>query len=189
MKTENSYIYKKGVTPETRTTVSSRVKLFSSPYGLQGYHQVAVVSSFSESDSRSEQVIRGIGYGDQIAEIVPDVSQPISLSLTRTAINTSKIAQVFGYKGGIDGLVRALKHQKWPFDVRKDEVISHGCWFTSISTEASAEGTAISENAEIVVTDIFAEEAISNYVEGEDFGNDITRGQTGSSILVDNFTI
>jgi len=206
MRTENSYLYKRGVAPETRTTVSSRIKIYSSPYGLSGFHQIAVVSTMSVNDTRGEQIIRGIGFGDQIAEIVPDVAAAVTLSFTRTAINTSKIAQVFGYKGGVDGLVRAVKHHKWPFDVRQDEVISElerrvaqattdkeviitrwvGCWMTSSTYDVNAEGTAVAESADVVVTDILAEEAIANYREGEDFGNDITRDQTGSIVLTQN---
>ena len=31
---------------------------------------------------------------------------------------------MFGYKGGIDGLVRSLRHHKWPFDIVQEIVIS-----------------------------------------------------------------
>ena len=33
------------------------------------------------------------------------------------------IMQVFGYMGGVDGLVRSLRHHKYPFDLRQELII------------------------------------------------------------------
>ena len=32
--------------------------------------------------------------------------------------------QVIGYRGGVDGLVRSLKHHRWPFDIKQELVFS-----------------------------------------------------------------
>jgi hypothetical protein len=36
----------------------------------------------------------------------------------------SNIYQVFGYKSGVDGIVRSLRHHRWPFDIRQEVVFS-----------------------------------------------------------------
>jgi hypothetical protein len=124
MKVFNSYVYTEGVTPQTRTVIGSRIKMYSFAYGQQGFTQIAVVDSVSQSHGRSADPIRGIGFGDQIAELVPGVSDAVTLSFSRTALYTSNIFQVFGYKGGVDGLVRSLKHHRFPFDIREEKLIS-----------------------------------------------------------------
>lgn len=205
MRVKNSYIYTEGVTPQTRAVISSRIKIFAPAFGLSGLQQVAVVGSMNQSHSRSAEPIRGIGYGDQIAELVPNVSDPISISFTRAAIYTSNIFQAFGYKGGVDGLVRSLKHHKWPFDIKTETIISElerlganaattkraiitrfiGCWFTSFSMDFSSDSSLVMENADVNVTDILADEASSTYVETEDFGNSPLFSDTVSRVTED----
>lgn len=124
MKANNSYIYRKGTTPNTRAAISSKVKVYSYAYNLANWTQIGVMSSFNPSQSRSADPVRGVGYGDQIAELVPGVMDPISISVERTALYLANMFQVFGYRGGSDGLVRALKHLRWPFDVKQEMVIS-----------------------------------------------------------------
>jgi len=124
MQTTQQYLYKEGTTPQTRTVVNSKVKIFSFGYDINGWQQIAVIGSMSQTHSRGADPIRGIGFGDQIAEMVPSVSDPITLSVTRTAIYTAMLQQVFGYAGGIDGIVRSLKHHRWPFDIKEEIIIS-----------------------------------------------------------------
>jgi hypothetical protein len=45
--------------------------------------------------------------------------------------------QTFGYKAGSSGLVRSLKHHKWPFDIRQEII------FSEIASEAKEVGQAI----------------------------------------------
>jgi len=129
MKVYNSYLYRPAPAPQTRTVISQKVRVFSYPYGEGGtgpgdFYQVGVMASFDPSDSRGADPVRGIGFGDQIAELVPGVSDPYSLSVSRIALYLSNVFQTFGYKSGADGLVRALKHHKWPFDVNQQIIFS-----------------------------------------------------------------
>jgi len=120
-----SNIYKKGVSPQTRAIHSSRNMLFAvNSSDSSKPNQIGVVSNFAPQDSRELETVRGIGFGDQIAELVPQMSQAITATLNRTALYQMNIFQALGYKGGIDGLVRALKHHRWPFDLRQEIVIS-----------------------------------------------------------------
>jgi hypothetical protein len=123
-----SDVYKKGYSPQTRAIHSSRNRLYATPgdsaNGDSGKAVLGVVSNFSPTDSRDVEAVRGIGFGDQIAELVPQMSQAITITLTRTALYELNIFQALGYKGGLDGLVRALKHHRWPFDLRQEIVIS-----------------------------------------------------------------
>lgn len=124
----SAYIYRHGTSVNTSSVISSKVKVYAVPSGSQGgtpRTQVGVIASFDPSESRSAEPVRGIGFGDQVAEVVPGVTEPMSISVSRAAQYLSNIYQAFGYKGGVDGLVRSLKHHRWPFDVQKEVVISY----------------------------------------------------------------
>lgn len=124
MRANNSYIYREGTTPNTKAAISSKVKVFSYAARQQGWTQIGVMSSFAPSQSRAADPARGVGYGDQIAELIPGVMDPVTISVERTALYLANLFQVLGYYGGADGLVRALKHNRWPFDVRQEMLIS-----------------------------------------------------------------
>lgn len=189
MNTTEGYVYRKGMSPETRTVISTKNKIYAKPSGQQKYHQIGVVASFEPSDSRGVEPIRGIGYGDQIAELIPNASDPITISVTRSALYLSLLMQTFGYNAGVDGLVRALKHHRWPFDIKQEIVFSEiatkadgatpgavsasetglkailtlyeGCWMTSYSWSYSSDTSLVQENCEIQVSDIM--DSKSNY--------------------------
>jgi hypothetical protein len=78
-----------------------------------------------------------LGYGDQVAELVPGVTAPTSLSITRTALYLANLMQVLGYKAGSSGAVRSLKHHRWPFDIKTEMV------FSQLATEDPQRGFAI----------------------------------------------
>lgn len=119
----DSYIFRKGVTPNTLSVISSKNRIFA--YNSTGNSvQIGVISTFDPSEARTIEAVRGIGFGDQIAELVPGVTDAMTISVTRTALYLSNIMQVFGYKAGIDGITRSLKHHRWPFDVRQELVFS-----------------------------------------------------------------
>jgi len=138
----NGYIYRQGTSPQTRVLISSKNRIYAhsaqsgnvlsnavgtaaNALGLGGgMNQVGVISSFAPTQNRNVQAVRGIGFGDQIAELVPDPMDPLTIAITRTALYLGMMFQVFGYKHGIDGMARALKHHKWPFDIRQEIVIS-----------------------------------------------------------------
>lgn len=143
----DTYVYnRKGVTPETASTISSRTKIYATPADSiagSGIFQIGVIATFDPTESRTIEPVRGIGFGDIVAELVPGVTEPMTLAVTRTAQYLSGIAQVFGYKGGVDGLVRSLRQHKWPFDVVQEVVISSYIQ-TGTATKANVEDAAVS---------------------------------------------
>lgn len=119
----DSYIFRKGVTPNTRSIISSKNRVFA--YNSTGnLVQLGVIATFDPSEARTIEPVRGIGFGDQIAELIPGVTDPMTISVTRTALYLSNIYQIFGYKAGVDGICRSLKHHRWPFDIRQEVVFS-----------------------------------------------------------------
>lgn len=121
----DTYIHREGVTPETTSVISSKNKIYAIPADADVIaQQIGVIATFSPTESRTIEAVRGIGYGDHVAELVPGYTDPMTISVDRTAQYLSNLFQVFGYKGGIDGIVRSLRHHKWPFDVVQELVIS-----------------------------------------------------------------
>ena len=119
-----SYVYRMGTAPNTWAAVSQKNKIFGLAVGAATFQQIGAVSEFTHDESRTIDPYRGVGYGDQIAELVPSVTEPMTLSLNKTLLYTANLFQVVGYKGGVDGLVRSLKHHRWPFDIKQELVLS-----------------------------------------------------------------
>jgi hypothetical protein len=115
-----------GSSPNTRVAISQKNRVFSKPYttNAPAEKQVGVLSTFDYSESRAIDPVRGVGFGDKIAELVPGVTEPMALTLNRTLLYTAGIVQEVGYRGGVDGLVRSLRQHKWPFDIRSELVFS-----------------------------------------------------------------
>jgi hypothetical protein len=153
---QTNYIRRKGTTPNTSTVISSKVKVYA---GTNTTEQIGVIANFDPSESRSAEPVRGIGFGDQIAELVPGMTDAISISVGRTAQYLQNLYQAFGYRGGVEGIVRSLKHHRWPFDIRQEIVVS---WlvndsvadneFTGASTDAHDIGAETADTA-IVASD------------------------------------
>lgn len=121
----SSYLYDYGTSPNTRTAVSQKVRILTPAYGDSGgLHQMGVLSSFSPSQSRSVEPVRGIGFGDQVAELVPSVTEPTTGSFERALLYLCNLWQATGYAAGIDGPVRSLAHHRWPFDIEQQLVFS-----------------------------------------------------------------
>lgn len=120
----DSYVYRMGTAPNTRVAVSQKNKVFGFMVGKQKFQQIGVISEFGFDESRTIDAVRGVGFGDQVAELVPGVTEPMTLTLNRTLLYTVNIFQVLGYKGGVEGLVRSLKHHRWPFDLKQELVFS-----------------------------------------------------------------
>lgn len=149
----DSYIFRKGVTPNTLSVISSKNRIFA--YNATGtLVQIGVIATFDPSEARTIEPVRGIGFGDQIAELVPSVTDPLTISVTRTALYLSNIFQVFGYKAGVDGICRSLKHHRWPFDVRQEVV------FSAIAAE-NTDGS-VAQNVDTVTVDPRDEKGIYN---------------------------
>jgi len=121
----SSYLYNMGTSPNTRTAVSQKVRLLTPHYGSnQAMHQMGVVSSFNPSQSRTVEPVRGIGFGDQVAELVPSVTEPTTGSFERALLYLCNLWQATGYSSGVDGPVRSLAHHRWPFDIEQQLVFS-----------------------------------------------------------------
>lgn len=119
-----NYIYRMGTAPNTRAAVSQKNKVYGYATNAQAFQQIGVISEFGFDESRTIDPVRGVGFGDQIAELVPSVTEPMTLTLNKTLLYTANIFQVLGYKGGIDGLARSLRHHRWPFDIKQELVFS-----------------------------------------------------------------
>jgi hypothetical protein len=122
----DTYVHRLGVTPETASVISSKNKIYAIPAdgNVTTAFQIGVLATFDPAESRTIEPVRGIGFGDHVAELVPGATEPMTLGITRTAQYLSMIFQVFGYKGGVDGIVRSLRHHKWPFDIVQEVVVS-----------------------------------------------------------------
>ncbi len=182
----DTYIYRVGSSPNTRVAISQKNRVFSRPYatGTPTEKQVGVLSTFDYSESRAVDPVRGVGFGDKIQELVPGVTEPMSITLNRTLLYTASIMQEVGYRGGVDGLVRSLRHHKWPFDLRSELVFSElvsirdagaiivkepasdqsgnfalftyfeACWLNSISASFPSDSAIVMEDASATCTDV-----------------------------------
>jgi len=132
----DNYIYRMGTAPNTRAAISQKNKIFSFAVGNTAFQQIGALSEFGHDESRTVDAVRGIGFGDQVAELVPGVTEPMTLSVNKTLLYAVNLFQVFGYKGGVDGIVRSLKHHRWPFDIKQELVFSE-----LVSKEAITDGS------------------------------------------------
>lgn len=121
---QGGYIYRQGATGQTESVISTRFKIYSPAVDVGKFIKLGVTSAFSVSETRAIDVVRGLGYGDQVAENVPGVTAPTTLAITRTALYLANLMQMMGYKAGVSGAVRSLKHHKWPFDIKTEIVFS-----------------------------------------------------------------
>ncbi len=117
-------IYRQGASPQTEAVISSRFKIYTHAVDVGKFTKLGVTSAFNISENRPVDPVRGLGYGDQVAELVPGVTAPMSLTVTRTCLYLANLMQMVGYKAGVSGLVRSLKHHKWPFDIKTEIVFS-----------------------------------------------------------------
>jgi hypothetical protein len=129
--TQGAYIYRQGTTPNTETVLSTRFKIFTDLVDVGAFVKLGVTSSFTYTENKTIDAVRGLGYGDQVAELVPGVTTPLSISITRTCLYLANLMQVLGYKAGTSGAVRSLKHHRWPFDIKTEVVFSELAGSTS----------------------------------------------------------
>jgi len=121
----SSYLYDYGTSPNTRTAVSQKVRVLTPVYGEKtAMHQMGVVSNFAPSISRTVDELRGIGFGDQVAELVPSITAAPTANFERALLYLCNLWQATGYAAGVDGPVRSLSHHKWPFDIEQQLVFS-----------------------------------------------------------------
>ena len=121
----SSYLYNAGTSPATRTAISQKVRILTPHYGdSQAMHQMGVVSSFAPTQSKTVEEVRGIGFGDKIAELVPGITSAMTVSIERALLYLCNLWQATGYAAGIDGPVRSIAHHRWPFDMEQQLVFS-----------------------------------------------------------------
>jgi hypothetical protein len=121
----SSPLYRFGTSPNTRSVVSQKVRILAPGYGGgQVLHQIGVLANFTPNESRTIEPVRGIGFGDQVAELVPSATDPMTASIERQLLYLSNIWQSTGYAAGVSGPMRSLKHHRWPFDIRQEIVFS-----------------------------------------------------------------
>jgi len=141
----DSYIYKLGTTPNTRTVVSQKVRVLAPAYGGGTLlYQIGVLSNFAPTESRTIENVRGIGFGDMVAELVPGNTEPMTASCERTMLYLANLWQATGFAGGVSGPVRSLRHHRWPFDVKQQvafSVVSDQDWAGSWSDAGNIGGT------------------------------------------------
>ena len=120
-----SPLYRFGTSPNTRSVVSQKVRILAPAYGATDVlYQIGVLGQFTPQESRPVEEVRGIGFGDQIAEVVPGITSATTLSFERQLLYLSTLWQSSGYAGGVSGPMRSLKHHRWPFDIRQEIVFS-----------------------------------------------------------------
>jgi len=122
----SSPLYRFGTSPNTRSVVSQKVRILAPGYGdtENVLHQIGVLAGFTPTESRTVEPVRGVGFGDQVAELVPGVTDPMTASIERQLLYLSNIWQATGYAAGVDGPMRSLKHHRWPFDIQQEIVFS-----------------------------------------------------------------
>jgi len=158
MADKDTYIFRKGVTPNTLSVISSKNRVFA--VNAEGNKtQIGVIATFDPSEARTIEPVRGIGFGDHIAELVPGVTDPMSISVTRTALYLSNIMQIFGYKAGVAGVVRSLRHHRWPFDIQQELVFSQLA--NSAQSNKANMTAAAAVGGDIGQPDLIAEEYVT----------------------------
>jgi hypothetical protein len=154
-----SALQRQGTTGQTAAVISSRFKIFGPVVGVSKYTKLGVTSSFGINESKSVEPIRGLGYGDTVAELVPGVTQPMTLDIKRTALYLSGIQQMLGYKAGISGAVRSLRHHKWPFDIMTELVFSE---LANTYTQGTND-PALNDVEKVLASPINNEGGLNNY--------------------------
>lgn len=152
----SNYIYRRGTAPNTRVAVSQKNKVFSYMVGVKGFQQIGAVSEFSHDESRSIEPVRGVGWGDIIAELVPGVTEPMTLTLNKSLLYTVNIFQTVGYKGGVEGLVRSLRHHRWPFDIKQELVFSEISSSTDMDGVSEPKSASLQPTASNIITPVNA---------------------------------
>jgi len=166
-------IKREGAAPNTRLLNSLKVKIFSIDCEDTTATQIGLVQTWTPTHSRTITANRGIGYGDQIAELSVGITE-LTANAEVLGMYLRNIMQVFGYKADTSGIVRSLKHHKWPFDVREEiwipnfltgeytqgndgeKVVTNyiGCWMNNWGHSYTISDVNVSQSADITITDV-----------------------------------
>jgi hypothetical protein len=195
--TTTNYIYRMGTAPNVRSAISQKNKVYGYAVGAKGFVQVGVISEFSTDESRTIDAARGVGFGDQIAELVPSITEPMTMTLNRTLLNTANVFQTVGYKAGIDGIARSLKHHRWPFDIKQELVFSEISTQQDVGAGPNAQpatlpyGTQPSQQFIFnpAATPILAVEALFTYFEGCWFNSYSASFTSDAAMVAENASV
>ncbi len=184
-----SYIFRAGTAPNTRATLSQKTKIYGYSNGAtqKGFQQIGVVSEFGHDESRSIEPVRGIGFGDQVAELVPGVTEPMTLTLNKTLMYALNLFQALGYKGGVEGLVRSLKHHRWPFDIKKETVCSELVSAKDLDGATNAKNATVQPSGSGFVTNTV--KALFTFYEGCWFNSYSASYTSDAAIVAENSSV
>lgn len=143
----NSYIYQQGATPNTSLLNSQKVKVYTAHPGGNDptANQIGLLQSWAPSQSRPTEPVRGIGMGDRVAEQSVGVTE-LTGSLSIAVMYLVNMMQVLGYNAGSSGIVRSLKHHRWPFDIKEQIVIPDFIVAASLSYQQGVGSSAGAAN-------------------------------------------
>jgi hypothetical protein len=181
----NSYIYQQGATPNTSLLNSQKVKVFAAhPGGADPTaNQIGLLQSWAPSQSRPTEPVRGIGHGDRVAEQSVGVTE-LTGALSIAVMYLVNIMQVLGYNAGASGIIRSLKHHRWPFDIKEQIVIPdfiqknlsyqqganktggvssgniiqtyyEGCWMQDYNISFEIGASTIMQDCSVNITDVY----------------------------------
>jgi len=175
----SGYVYREGVSPNTRLLNPQRVRVFSID-AEENSQQIGLIQTWNPSDTRAIEPVRGIGFGDQIAELAVGVTD-LTATATVMMMYLRDIQQVFGYKSGSSGFIRSLKHHQWPFDVYETILIPkfiesgassgaidqdggkviktwyEGCWMSDFSKTFDIGATSVTQDMTCQISDVYAD--------------------------------
>lgn len=185
---KSNYIYRMGTAPNTRSAVSQKNKVYGYMVGKKGFQQIGAVSEFGFDESRTIDPVRGVGFGDQIAELVPGVTEPMTLTLNRTLMYVVNVMQTVGYKGGVEGLVRSLRHHRWPFDIKQELVFSEiaSAYDSDTSATIAPKSAATQPNGSAFLTPI---KALFTFYEGCWFNSYSASFTSDAAIVAENSSV
>jgi hypothetical protein len=181
----NSYIYQQGSTPNTSLLNSQKVKVFAAhPGGADPTaNQIGLLQSWNPSQSRPTEAVRGIGHGDRVSEQSVGVTD-LTGSLSIAVMYLVNIMQVLGYNAGASGIIRSLKHHRWPFDIKEQIIIPNfiianslsvakgatkvagaasniiqtyyeGCWMQDYNITFEIGGSTVMQDCSVNITDVY----------------------------------
>lgn len=195
--TNNNYIYRMGTAPNTHAAVSQKNKVYGYTVGGRGFSQIGAVSEFGTDESRTIDPVRGVGFGDQIAELVPGATEPLSMTLNKTLLYANNVMQSVGYKGGVDGIARSLKHHRWPFDIKQELVFSEIATRDDAAAGPNAQPATLPFGQQLgqqfifaaTATPILAVKALFTYYEGCWFASYSASYTGDAAIIAENSTV
>lgn len=178
-----AYIYREGVAPNTRLLNPQRIRVYSVDADSESsidFQPIGLIQTWNPSDTRAIEPVRGIGFGDQIAELAVGVTD-LTATATVMMMYLKDIQQLFGYKAGSSGLIRSLKHHQWPFDVYETILIPdyinneaigtgtemmgttkviktwyEGCWMSDFSKSFDIGATSVTQDMTCQISDVYA---------------------------------